>query len=305
MTDDADPRAQLLSVPAATVQQLAPVDLDARMRYAQALAFAGVLPPVYRRQPANLLYALAYADALDLPLPAILTGLHVIDGKPGLSAQLMAAVVRRAGHRLRSTGDDRQAVAELTRRDDPDYTFRAVFTLEDAARAGLLQRDNWHAYPAAMLKARAIAAVCREACPEALAGAAYVPDELTRAGDPPHTDTVPDQAEPLTGRLTRGTGPDPDDPWTRPDPAPPPPVCGPDAPVTDAQLRMLGVLCTRAGLTDRADAIELVAAVIGRPVASRSELTRGEASRVIEHLSDLVGPPDEPPPAGDGPGGSV
>jgi hypothetical protein len=82
--------------------------------------------------------------------------IHVIEGKPSASAGLMSAVVRRAGHRLRITGDDRKAVCEIVRSDDPDCVFQSEWTLDRARTAELLGKANWKKQPAAMLKACAI-----------------------------------------------------------------------------------------------------------------------------------------------------
>lgn len=152
--------------------------LQDQMRYAEALAGSGLLPAQYRRQPANLLYAISYAEMLGThPLTAV-TGIHVIDGKPSASAALISALVRRAGHRLRVTGDDTHAVAEIVRADDPEFTFRAEWTLDRAKQAGLTGKGVWRQYPAAMLKARAITEVARDACEDALAGLHYTAEEL-------------------------------------------------------------------------------------------------------------------------------
>ena len=152
--------------------------LSDQWKYAQALAQAGLLPKQYRDSPGDILLALAYADALNLPVAQIFTGIHVIEGRPSMSAELMGALVRRAGHRIRSTGDSTSATAEIVRRDDPEFTYRSTFTLDDAKQAGLLSKDVWKRYPAAMLLARAVSAVCRAGAADVLAGVSYVPEEL-------------------------------------------------------------------------------------------------------------------------------
>src|SRR5690242_19069120 len=94
-----------------------------KITYARALAESGMLPAQYRKQPANLLYAIEYAEMLGAhPLTAV-TGIFVIDGKPSASAALISALVRRAGHKLRVTGDAKSATAQIIRADDPDFTF--------------------------------------------------------------------------------------------------------------------------------------------------------------------------------------
>lgn len=151
--------------------------LSAKIAYAERLAQAGLLPAAYRSQPANVLLIVEQAEALGIPVMTALNGVHVIDGKPTISPALMSALVRRAGHKLRVTGDDTRAVAEIVRADDPDFTFRSEWTLERAKKAGLAGRGSWGKYPAAMLKARAISEVCRDACQEVVAGV-YTPEEL-------------------------------------------------------------------------------------------------------------------------------
>jgi hypothetical protein len=159
--------------------QAAPAaSLPEKMQYAKALAASGMLPGQYRQQPANLLYALEYAESLGLHPMAAITGIHVIEGKPSASAALISALVRRAGHKLRVRGNDEEAVAQIVRADDPDFTFEVRWTMARAEQAGLARKQVWKNYPAAMLKARAITEVARDACEEALSGMHYTPEEL-------------------------------------------------------------------------------------------------------------------------------
>jgi hypothetical protein len=154
--------------------------LTDRMTYAKALAAASLLPSQYRGQPANVLLAMEYGDALGLSAIAAIQGVNVIDGKPTASAQLIGALVRRAGHRLRveTSPDGTSARATIIRADDPDFPFTCTWTMERATAAGLAGKGAWRTYPEAMLKARAITEVARDACPEVLSGVAYTPEEL-------------------------------------------------------------------------------------------------------------------------------
>src|SRR6478752_104360 len=167
--------------PMSTAIALTSQPLSEQWKYAQALAQAGLLPKQYRDSPGDVLLAIAYAESLDLPVAQIFTGIHVIEGRPSMSAELMGALVRRAGHRIRMSGDSTTASAEIVRRDDPEFTYRATFTLDDAKAAGLMGKDVWKKYPAAMLLARAVSAVCRAGAADVLAGVSYVPEELGEA----------------------------------------------------------------------------------------------------------------------------
>jgi hypothetical protein len=160
--------------------------LGDRMTYAKALAEANLLPAAYRKQPANVLLAMEYADALGLSPIAAIQGVHVIDGKPTASAQLIGALVRKAGHRLRvQVADDGTAArATIIRRDDPEFEFVSVWTLDRAQAAGLTGKGTWKQYPTNLLKARAITEVARDACPEVLSGVAYTAEELGHDDEP-------------------------------------------------------------------------------------------------------------------------
>lgn len=192
--------------------QAAPAaSLPEKMQYAKALAESGMLPGQYRKQPANLLYALEYAESLGLHPMAAITGIHVIEGKPSASAALISALVRRAGHKLRVRGTDTEAVAQIIRADDPDWTFEARWTLERAKKAGLTGKKVWQQYPAAMLKARAITEVARDACEEALSGMHYTPEELG-ANVNAEGEVVEAEVQQLR-RVQAGEG----DPWATPE----------------------------------------------------------------------------------------
>lgn len=175
-----------------------PAAIPAKIQYAKALAESGLLPAAYRKQPANVLYAIEYGEMLGLSTMAALTGVHVIEGKPSASAGLISALVRRAGHKLRIRGDAQSATCQIVRSDDPGYTFEVTFTIEDAKAAKLTEKDVWKKYAASMLKARAITQCARDACEEALFGLHYTPEELGEDVDydgtiiSQDTDTDPD-----------------------------------------------------------------------------------------------------------------
>ena len=162
-----------------------------KLQLARTLADSSMLPAQYRKAPANLLWAIEYAEAIRVPMMTAVTGIHVIEGKPTASADLIAGLVRRAGHKLRVWGDDREAHAQIIRADDPSFDgFHVVWTLERAKAAGLSGKSVWRQYPAAMLRSRAITEVARMACSEALHGVIYTPEELGASVDEDGAPTV-------------------------------------------------------------------------------------------------------------------
>ena len=112
--------------------------LPDKIQYAKALAGSGLLPAQYRGKPANLLYAVEYGEMPGLAPMAAISGIHVIEGRPTGSTALISSLVRRAGHRLRVTGDDQRAVCESVRaEDDTEYASRSEWTMDRARAAGL------------------------------------------------------------------------------------------------------------------------------------------------------------------------
>lgn len=190
------------------------VSVDARIRYAKAIAAAGNLLPrgvVNGVRPGDL-EAIAgrvfliheTGSMLGIHPIAALQGVNVIEGRPTLSPALMTALIRRAGHRIRVTVEgtvaagDVRATARLWRSDEPDDPYVATWDLDRAERAGLGKitpdpqtgritfrarsergaAKPWEAYTEAMLKARATSEVCRDAAEDVLMGAHYTPEEL-------------------------------------------------------------------------------------------------------------------------------
>lgn len=178
-----------------------PTEMDSMLRFAKVLADGSLLPRSYQKQPANIIWALEYARTLNITVIAAMAGVHVIDGKPTASSALISALVRRAGHKLRITGDGTSATATIVRADDPDFTFTATWDLDRAKIAGLTGKAVWKNYPAAMLKARAITEVARDACQEALFGLLYTPEELGATVNADGEPIISSQGEVVMGEV--------------------------------------------------------------------------------------------------------
>jgi hypothetical protein len=157
--------------------------LSEQMRYAQAVSDGDLLPQAYRGKPANVLLAVGLGAAMGLTPSEALYRIDVIQGKPTASAELIAANVRKAGHKLRVRPGRDSCTAQIIRADDPDFTFEVTRDMNWAKEMGLASKDNYKKQPGTMLQWRAISAVARLACPEALYGVAYTADELEDLGE--------------------------------------------------------------------------------------------------------------------------
>ena len=109
---------------------------------------------------------------------ASMTGINIIKGKVTLSANLIAAAVKRSGrynYRVRKMSD---AVCEIVFYEGKDEIGVSTFSMDDAKAAGLATGDNWRKFPRNMLFARAMSNGAKWYCPDLSGGPLYTPDEL-------------------------------------------------------------------------------------------------------------------------------
>ena len=154
--------------------------LKERADYIARLAPSTILPTAYRGNAANAFVAAETGAALGLEPLQALASIAVINGRATLSSDLMAAVIRRAGHTLRIVENSPESVtATLIRADDKTFEFTVTWDKEKAVKAGLWgQRGPWSQYPTQMLRARAITEVARQGASEALMGMSYSPEDF-------------------------------------------------------------------------------------------------------------------------------
>ncbi len=157
-----------------------PLNPVEQMQLAQYYAPSSLLPGHLRNKPENVFVILSGARALNVPGFWALQSMFVVDGKLSMSADLMRALVLRAGHKVRTIENPRERSATVTiiRNDDPDFEFSYTFSMEDAKTAELLGKANWKKYPRPMLVARATSAAVRTHCSDVLFGVIYTPEEL-------------------------------------------------------------------------------------------------------------------------------
>ena len=138
------------------------------------------------KNPADALWIVATGHSLGIDPVTSLRGIHVINGKPVLSADLMAAVAMRhpACEYLRVVEmTAERCVVHVKRRGWPEHSV-VTFSIEDAKAADLLRNPTWKKYPADMCKARAIGRAARLAFPDGVL-ATYVDGELDDQPAPP------------------------------------------------------------------------------------------------------------------------
>lgn len=184
--------------------------LQERADYIARLAPSTILPTAYRGNAANAFVAAETGAALGLEPLQALASIAVINGRATLSSDLMAAVIRRAGHTLRIVENSPESVtATLIRADDKTFKFEVTWDKDKATKAGLWgQKGPWSQYPTQMLRARAITEVARQGASEALMGMIYSPEDFGA--------TITDTGEVLEAEIV-------DEPPAKPAPAKPKP----------------------------------------------------------------------------------
>ena len=176
--------------------------LQERADYIARLAPSTILPTAYRGNAANAFVAAETGAALGLEPLQALASIAVINGRATLSSDLMAAVIRRAGHTLRIVENSPESVtATLIRADDKTFKFEVTWDKDKAVKAGLWgQRGPWSQYPTQMLRARAITEVARQGASEALMGMIYSPEDfgatITDTGEVLEAEVIDDAPAP-------------------------------------------------------------------------------------------------------------
>lgn len=257
-----------------------PGALSEEMDYARAVSTANMLPDNYRGKPADIMLAVGLGRSMGLSPAESLYRISVIKGKPTASAELIAANVRKAGHRLRVTSDGTSATCTIIRADDPEFPFEVTRDLAWAQRMGLAKNDNYAKQAETMLTWRAITACARIACPEALYGVAYTADEMDDS--PRVAEVTAEHVNPAGARIADVIRAEPAEPVDAE-------LVPPDHD-TDAQRRAMFAAFADAGLPDartkdgREMRLRYIAEVIGRPVESSNDMTWDERSHVLDAL---------------------
>lgn len=294
---------------------------------AQRIARTEFVPKALMGRPEAVMAAMLIGHELGVSPLQSLSKIHIIEGRPSISAELMRAIVLQHGHEIRFEESNTTRCTILGRRRESTHETRVTWTHDDAQKAGLAGKNTWRNYPRAMLIARATGELCRMVFADVLAGMSYTTEELTDGDIVDVEDIRSAAAVPTNGmgppkRRTARAARAATRPAAAPQ-APAPPLPGEDGP-EDAELvpdaptapyegpdehhaakplsaaQRIAMRAAELGIAERAAKLELVRRITGRQVASANDLTPGEAATVLATLSgphyqpdtDLVSPPE-------------
>lgn len=149
-----------------------------------ARAHASNLLPSNIKTPEQALVIALKGRELRLEPLYALSVLHLINGKVGMAAEAMLALVYRDHPKAKVTfitpteKRNEECTVRVQREfgDPQEFTF----SIGDAKLANLTSKENWRMYPAAMLRSRATSAAVRATWPECVMGCMSV-EELTNS----------------------------------------------------------------------------------------------------------------------------
>jgi hypothetical protein len=242
---------------------------------ARSLSATDFCPAQFRGKAGEATAAIIAGDELGLPPLAALRSIYVVHGTPALYARTMRALALAHGHEMWTESATDAKVVVCGRRRGSDKVERREWTIQRATKAGYTNNKKYASNPQEMLQAKADAEVARLIAADVLAGTPYSVEDLELEDQP----TVKVAAR----KVKRADVPEPE---VEPEPGPEPEAKHVEAEqmITDAQSRKLHATLKDVGLVDRDSALAWMSNVIDVEIGSTRDLTKAQASQVIEAL---------------------
>lgn len=122
---------------------------------------------------------------LGISITRAIYGINVIDGKPSLSAALMAELILKhhGGNAIHYEVSNSQLCTIIYKRKDATREATFSYSIEDAERAGLTSKKTWQRDPTSMLRNRCLTNVARMGFADVIAGS-YLVEEMSDEGRP-------------------------------------------------------------------------------------------------------------------------
>lgn len=162
------------NVPMIRDEALTPMTLEGLMTQAAMLVKSGILPKDICTPEAAAAIILTGRE-LGIPPMQSFRAIYIVNGKPTISTEHMAAMLLQAGIRYNIDKLDMDGCTITFKRPGMSYTHS--FTQADAVKAKLWGTKTWAVYPKDMLYNRCFSAGARKFAPDVL-GKMYTPEEI-------------------------------------------------------------------------------------------------------------------------------
>lgn len=149
---------------------LTPKSIDEALRFADMLSKSNLVPKDFLGNPGNILVAIQWGFELGLQPMQALQNIAVINGRPSIWGDAVIALVKSSPvceYVVEEINGER-AICRVKRKNEPEQS--RSFSIEDARKAGLLDKDVWKKYPTRMLQMRARSWGLRDVFPDVLRG---------------------------------------------------------------------------------------------------------------------------------------
>lgn len=114
------------------------------------------------------------------PMAALNGGLNIINGKVEISARMMNALIRKAGHQIVVKQSTEDKCILVGKRCDNGDTIETSFSVAEAQKAGLVKPGGgWTKWPKDMCFARALSRLSRQLFSDVI-GIGYVEGEISQ-----------------------------------------------------------------------------------------------------------------------------
>lgn len=153
------------------------------MALGEVFAASGMFPDIKTQSQAVV--KIMAGRELGLSAFQSVSGIYMVKGKLALQAGVMSSLVKRSKKYDYTVDELTEKICKLTFYDISQTEHRKLglskFTFADAARALLVDKDNWKSYPKNMLFARALSNGARWYCPDVICGW-YTAEEMQDTG---------------------------------------------------------------------------------------------------------------------------
>jgi hypothetical protein len=209
---------------------------------ADRIANTEFVPGAMRGKPDVITAAIMYGDEIGVGPMQALASIHVVDGRPAPSSELMRALIFRQGHAIGIEYLSGERCRMWGRRAGQAESTTIEWTIDMARSAGLTDKAVWRRYPRALLLARCSSELARVMFPDVIKGLGHLTDDEATVGDfDTWATSVPD-TEPKRATVRRRRQPEalPEAASAPEPPREPPPVDNPSPAIAGASTGVRG-----------------------------------------------------------------